>query len=69
MKIQQQPMLTVWRNGQEWFDFPPANEQNVQDMLIRQGVSAECTILPKGESPVMAPVTELKIKQPKQKAQ
>ena len=46
-----QEFSTVWREGQEWFDFPKANEQAVTDMLMLKGLMQECIILPKGEAP------------------
>lgn len=50
-------MLSVWKDGQHWFDFPQANELNVQAMLQRKGVSASCVILPKGMEPRTGKVT------------
>lgn len=49
--MKEQEFSTVWRDGQEWFDFPKANEQGVTDMLMLKGLMQECVILPKGEAP------------------
>ena len=46
-----QQFYTVWRNGEEWYDFPQANEQNVTDMLMQKGIMQECIILPQGQVP------------------
>ena len=42
---------TVWKENEEWFDFPQANEQNVTDMLMQKGLMQSCVILPQGEVP------------------
>jgi hypothetical protein len=47
----QQKFYTVWKENEEWFDFPQANEQNVTDMLMQKGLMQSCVILPKGEVP------------------
>ena len=57
--MNKQNELAVWIDGDLWFEFPQANEQNVQDMLVRKGVSARCVILPKGETPRKPKVTQL----------
>ncbi len=49
--MNKQQFYTVWRNNEEWFDFPTSNEQNVTDMLMRKGLMQECIILPQGEVP------------------
>ena len=46
-----QKFYTVWRNNDEWFDFPQSNEQGVTDMLMQKGIMQECIILPQGEVP------------------
>lgn len=46
-----QQFYTVWKENEEWFDFPQANEQNVTDMLMQKGLMQSCVILPKGEVP------------------
>jgi hypothetical protein len=46
-----QKFYTVWKENEEWFDFPQANEQNVTDMLMQKGLMQSCVILPKGEVP------------------
>jgi hypothetical protein len=46
-----QQFYTVWRNGEEWYDFPQANEQNVTDFLMQKGIMQECLILPQGQVP------------------
>lgn len=50
-------MLSVWKDGEHWFDFPQVNELNVQGMLQRKGVSASCVILPQGMEPRTGKVT------------
>lgn len=50
-------MLSVWKDGEHWFDFPQSNELNVQAMLQRKNVSASCVILPKGMEPKTGKVT------------
>lgn len=47
----QQKFYTVWRNNEEWFDFPQSNEQGVTDMLMQKQLMQECIILPQGEVP------------------
>lgn len=47
----QQKFYTVWKENEEWFDLPQANEQNVTDMLMQKGLMQSCVILPKGEVP------------------
>jgi hypothetical protein len=47
----QQKFYTVWKENEEWFDFPQANEQNVTDMLMQKGLMQSCVILPQGEVP------------------
>lgn len=49
--MNKQQFYTVWRNGEEWYDFPQANEQNVTDMLMQKGIMQECLILPQGQVP------------------
>ena len=44
-------MLSVWRDGEWWYDFPEQNYNNVIDLLQKRGLTAKCLILPKGESP------------------
>ena len=44
-------MLSVWRDGEWWYDFPEQNYNNVIDLLQKRGLAAKCLILPKGESP------------------
>ena len=44
-------MLSVWRDGEWWYDFPEQNYDNVIDLLQKRGLTAKCLILPKGESP------------------
>ena len=46
-----QKFYTVWKENEEWFDFPQANEQNVTDMLMQKGLMQSCVILPQGEVP------------------
>lgn len=46
-----QQFYTVWKENEEWFDFPQANEQSVTDMLMQKGLMQSCVILPKGEVP------------------
>jgi hypothetical protein len=46
-----QQFYTVWKENEEWFDFPQANEQNVTDMLMQKGLMQSCVILPQGEVP------------------
>lgn len=46
-----QQFYTVWKENEEWFDFPQANEQNITDMLMQKGLMQACVILPKGEVP------------------
>lgn len=46
-----QQFYTVWKENEEWFDFPQANEQIVTDMLMQKGLMQSCVILPKGEVP------------------
>ncbi len=57
----QQEFLTVWKDGQEWFDFPSTNEQEVMDMLVKSGEMQACIFLKKGEVPV--PVRMVTIQQ------
>jgi hypothetical protein len=42
-------MIEVIRNGILWFEFPAANEQNVREMLMKNGVDRECIFRAKGE--------------------
>jgi len=42
-------MIEVIRNGELWFEFPAANEQNVREMLMKKGVDRECIFRTKGE--------------------
>lgn len=51
MLTEKQKFLTVWRDGEEWYDFPESNEQNVMDSLMKKNLSQRCVILPKGETP------------------
>ena len=44
-------MLSVWRDGEWWYDFPEQNYNNVIDLLQKRGLTAKCLILPKGENP------------------
>lgn len=44
-------MLSVWRDGEWWYDFPEQNYNNVIDLLQKRGLTAKCLILSKGESP------------------
>lgn len=44
-------MISVWRDGEWWYDFPEQNYNNVIDLLQKRGLTAKCLILPKGESP------------------
>lgn len=54
-----QKELTVWMDGKEWTTFPEGNLANMEELLIRKGLSARCVILPKGERPIMGKVTVL----------
>lgn len=54
-------MLTVWREGDVWFDFPEANEQNVMDMLMKRDISQKCIILPQGEEPYQTKDIEINL--------
>ncbi len=51
-----QEFLTVWQDGEQWFDFPATNEQVVQDMLMKKGVMSRCMILKQGQQPKNIPV-------------
>lgn len=42
-------MIEVYKNGWLWFEFPEVNEQNVREMLMKQGVDRVCTFKIKGE--------------------
>lgn len=50
-------MISVWKNGVWWFDFPAQNENNVQAMLQRKNISGQCVMLPKGVLPKVGKVT------------
>jgi len=52
--------LSVWKDGEHWFDFPEVNEQNVMDMLMKKDISQKCIILPMGESPYQIKAIEIK---------
>ena len=67
MLTDKQKFLTVWRDGEEWYDFPESNEQNVMDALMKKNLSQRCVILPKGEVPHTMKTIEIKT-QPKQVA-
>ena len=58
-----QEFLTVWKEGEEWFDFPKVNEQNVMDMLVKDNEMQNCIFLPKGEVP--RPPKSITIQEPK----
>lgn len=45
-----QKMIEVYKNGWLWFEFPEVNEQNVREMLMKQGVDRVCTFKTKGEN-------------------
>lgn len=38
-----QKMIEVYKDGWLWFEFPEVNEQNVREMLMKQGVDRICT--------------------------
>lgn len=60
MLTDKQKFLTVWRDGEEWYDFPESNEQNVMDSLMKKNLSQRCVILPKGEAPHKMKTIEIK---------
>ena len=60
MLTDKQKFLTVWRDGEEWYDFPESNEQNVMDALMKKNLSQRCVILPKGEAPHKMKTIEIK---------
>lgn len=49
--MEKQKFISVWRDGQHWFDTPEVNQNEVEDMLVKKGISAKCVILPQGETP------------------
>ena len=44
-----QKMIEVYKDGWLWFEFPEVNEQNVREMLMKQGVDRICTFKNKGQ--------------------
>lgn len=60
MLTDKQKFLTVWRDGEEWYDFPETNEQMVMDSLMKKNLSQRCVILPKGETPHKMKTIEIK---------
>lgn len=65
--MNKQEFISVWKEGAHWFDSPKANQQEVEDMLIKKGLSAKCVILPQGELPRQPKVKVLTENQPKKK--
>lgn len=49
--MEKQKFISVWKEGEHWFDSPEVNYQEVEDMLVKKGISAKCVILPQGETP------------------
>lgn len=47
-----QEFISVWKDGEWWFDSPKSNQNEVEDMLMKKNLSAKCVILPQGETPV-----------------